>query len=115
MPLPQASSLQCEPYDPDESQLIGAIDGLLVGKDDNGDWVDGNHHCLCDYKDGNGAVDCHDPILSCPSDTDLIVFLVLVRTLLCTVLALTATLGATRVLGQILGTEIDVSGLARLS
>jgi hypothetical protein len=49
------------------------------------------------------------------SIVDRIIFQVFARALLVTVLALTVTMGAIRVIGHMLATEIDVTAIARMS
>ncbi len=111
LPVPDASKLTCDPFDPVERSsdpsnpaLLDAIDNLQSTKTP----------CTCTAPDGSSRP-CPYPMLTCPSDTDTILFFVLARTLISTVLALTVTLAGVRVIGQALGTEIDVSAIARLS
>ena len=91
-----SSTIECNPYAPDVNKLLSTMNSFLTRNPNNDPSVD-------------------PALLQNPSTVDKILFIVLIRNLLMTVLALTATLGATRVLGQALGAEIDVWGIARLS
>lgn len=86
-PVPDSRGLVCDPFDPDENRLVGALNGFFA----------------------------QGERISQPAMADKIIFFVIGRTMLATVLALTVTLGAVRILGQMLGAEIDVTQIARLS
>ena len=87
------STFECNPFDPKEDKMVSTMNRLIAPDPANGPAA----------------------LLQNPSPVDQILFIVLIRNLFMTVVALTVTLSAVRVLGHALGAEIDVWGIARLS
>lgn len=94
--------MECDPSEPDEQNFINKVNGLQASKD-----IDGNP--------ASTASDKINTLEAGSSVSERVIFLVLVRTLLMDALVLTMLIMAVRVLGKLLGTEIEVSAIARLS
>ncbi len=85
------STVECNPFDPSTGKMVNTMNSFLTRSPS-------------------------DPAnVKNPSTIDQILFVVMIRNLMITIVALTVTLSATRVLGHALGAEIDVWGIARLS
>ena len=95
------SSIECNPYNPDTGKLLNTMDSFTT-------------RSPAASPPNPSSVD-PAALVQNPSPIDRILFIVLVRNLLMTVVALTITLSAVRVFGQAFGAEIDVWGIARLS
>jgi hypothetical protein len=93
--FPDPSSIYCDPFDPEISSLRSNLYSFI--KKDK--W------------------DSRPPFTLYPtvSYAERIIFFVLGRCALMTALSLTVTLAFTRSLGQLLGTDINVMSIARLS
>lgn len=102
----------CDPFDPQEGPMLERVDELIrpagALHDADRGWV----------KSDGTPMDPHDApdlLYSNPSVVDVLLFEIVGRALLITALALTATLGAARGLGALMGTELEIGAIARLS
>lgn len=91
---PNLDNLECDPFEPDEGRLASGKDSILHQLVNGGP---------------NGTIE------GGASVTEKIMFLVIVRTLLMGALTLTMVISSVRVLGHLLGSEVDVYAIARLS
>lgn len=94
--------MECDPSEPDEQNFISKVNGLQASKD-----IGGNP--------ASTAADKINTLEAGSSVSERVLFHVIVRTLLMDALVLTMLIMAIRVLGKLLGTEIEVSAIARLS